>query len=416
MQASVKNLYNRDMQSRHTYGKTTAQETSKKKKHASAVPHLLVPDVSPMGDDSSDAMHDTAEPIAKAKLSIGLVLLHQFTLAAFAGLVDVLRLAADHGGRSRQIDVHWRVMSMDGLPRESSAGVAVNVDGALPDDPAAFDYIAMCGGNDYPNTYLPPPLRDWLQLASSKHVRMLGICTGTFTLAQAGLIGSRTVCVHWNVLDAFRSRFAQTKAVVDHLFVDEGDLITCAGSTAAIDLGLYLVTRHCGQAKAQQVVRHMMLQGIRPAKLPQAHFYADLSHITDIRVRQAAHFIEQRIDNPPTLDAIARYVNVGRRQLERAFHEALGISPMSFLRGMRLDYGRWQLRHDSRSITDIALECGFSDGAHFSRDFRARYGVSPREFRRQAGAQTVGVDADDAEVTNVRNGVACQLASASSLL
>ncbi|WP_087724407.1 GlxA family transcriptional regulator [Pandoraea sp. PE-S2T-3] len=353
-------------------------------KSATRAPNWLVPDVSPRGDDvggAVDAAHVATPPCTEAKLSIGLVLLHQFTLAAFAGLIDVLRLAADHGGRSRQIDVHWRVMSMDGLPRQSSAGVAINVESALPDDPSCFDYIAMCGGNDYPNTYLPPPLRDWLQRASAQHVRMLGICTGTFTLAQAGLVGSRTVCVHWNVLDAFRTRFGQTKAVVDHLFVDEGDLITCAGSTAAIDLGLYLVARHCGQAKAQQVVRHMMLQGIRPAKLPQAHFYADLSHIADVRVRQAAHFIEQRIDNPPTLDAIARYVNVGRRQLERAFHEALGVSPMSFLRSMRLDYGRWQLRHDTRSITDIALECGFSDGAHFSRDFRARYGVSPREFR-----------------------------------
>ncbi|MFK0375958.1 GlxA family transcriptional regulator [Pandoraea sp. NPDC090278] len=386
MQAAVENLYKRDMQSRHPNGKTTGRETAKTIKRDTLGPNLLVADISALDDGICGAAHGAADAVAKPKLSIGLVLLHQFTLAAFAGLVDVLRLATDHGGRSRQIEVHWRVMSMDGLPRQSSAGITLNVEGPIADDPSCFDYIAVCGGNDYPNTFLPHQLGDWLRRASAQRVRMLGICTGTFTLAQAGLVGTRTVCVHWNVLDAFRSQFAQTRAVVDHLFVDEGDLITCAGSTAAIDLGLYLVARHCGQAKAHQVVRHMMLQGIRPAKLPQAHFYADLSHIVDIRVRQAAHFIEQRIDNPPTLDAIARYVNVGRRQLERAFHEALGVSPMSFLRSMRLDYGRWQLRHDTRSITDIALECGFSDGAHFSRDFRARFGVSPREFRQESHA------------------------------
>ena len=68
-------------------------------------------------------------------------------------------------------------------------------------------------------------------------------------------------------------------------------------------------------------MRHMMLQGVRPARVPQAHFRSDLSGIQDLRVRQAAHFIEQRIDNPPPLDAIARYVGVGRRQLERAFRQ-----------------------------------------------------------------------------------------------
>lgn len=327
----------------------------------------------------------------KPELSVGFILLHQFTLAAFAGLVDVLRLAADHGGRSRQIHTRWRVMSFDGLPRTSSAGVTVEVGAGLRGDPAAeFDYIAVCGGNDYPNTYLPPSLGDFLRQATASRVRMLGICTGTFALAQAGLIGARVVCVHWNVLDAFRARFPQTRAVVDHLFVDEGDLITCAGSTAAIDLGLYLVARHCGRDKAQQVVRHMMLQGMRPAKLPQAHFYADLTHLKDIRVRQAAHFIEQRIDNPPTLDAIARYVGVGRRQLERAFSDALGLSPMAFLRSLRLEYGGWLLRNDTRSITQIALDCGFADGAHFSRDFRAHFGIAPREFQRQTtdGAAT----------------------------
>lgn len=319
--------------------------------------------------------------MGKPELSVGLILLHQFTLAAFAGLLDVLRLAADDGGRSRQIHTRWRVMSMDGLPRTSSAGVVIEVGGGLTSDPTEFDYVAVCGGNDYPNTYLPPVLREWLRQASASRVRMLGICTGTFALAQAGLIESRTACVHWNVLDAFRARFPKTPAVVDHLFVDEGDLITCAGSTAAIDLGLYLVARHCGRSRAQQVVRHMMLQGMRPAKAPQAHFYSDLTHISDMRVRQAAHFMEQRIDNPPTLDAIARYVGIGRRQLERAFHEALGLSPMAFLRSLRLEYGGWLLVNHPRSITQIALDCGFADGAHFSRDFRARFGLTPREFK-----------------------------------
>lgn len=321
--------------------------------------------------------------MARPSLSVALVLLDQFTLAAFAGFVDVLRLSSNPGGGSRQVDTAWRVMSVDGLPRTSSAGLVLEVEGALAEDPGAFDYVAICGGNDFPNPHQSKALRDWLRRAADSRARLLGICTGTFALAQADVIGSRTVCVHWNVLDAFRARFPRTRAAVDHLFIDEGDLITCAGSTAAIDLGLYLVARHCGREKAQQAVRHMMLQGIRQGRQPQAHFYADLAGIKDERVRQAAHYIEQRMDSLPTLDAISRYVGLGRRQLTRAFQQALGQSPMEFQRSLRIEYGSWLLLNSQNSITQIAMDCGFADCAHFSREFRARFGMAPQQFQRQ---------------------------------
>ena len=343
-------------------------------------PTTLANSDSPYEDASNDAYE------GKPELTVGCILLDQFTLTAFAGFVDALRLAGDHGGRSRQIHTAWKVMSWDGNPRRSSAGMTLAVDCALDAvEPSQFDYVAVCGGNDYPNIHLPPVLRDWLRKAVDQRVRLLGICTGTFVLAQAEVIQSRAVCVHWNVLDAFRAKFPGTRAMVDRLFIDEGDLITCAGSTAAIDLGLYLVARHCGRDKAQQAVRHMMLQGMRPARLPQAHFYTDLTDIADVRVRQAAHFIEQRMDDPPSAEAVARYVGLGRRQLERAFLAALGISPMAFQRRLRLDYGRWLLVNRPANVTQIALDCGFADGAHFSRDFRERFGMSPRLYQKTHG-------------------------------
>ncbi|MDF2998238.1 MAG: transcriptional regulator, AraC family [Xanthobacteraceae bacterium] len=319
-------------------------------------------------------------PARQSPLRVGFVLLDQFTLAAFGGLIDALRLAADHGGRSRQIHASWTVMSLGGADRQSSCGVIASGNKPLL-NPTNFDYIAICGGNDYLNEHHPPALIDYMRRAFEHRVRLIGICTGTFAIAQAGLVGTRTVCIHWNVLEAFQSQFPNLAPVMDKLFVDEGDLLSCAGSTAAIDLGLYLVTRHCGSGKANQAVRHMMLQGMRPASLPQAHFYADLAGIADARVHQAVHFMEQRLDDPPSIDAIARYVGCSPRQLERAFAAALSASPAAFQRRLRLDYARWLLENSPRSITQIAFDCGFSDAAHFSREFRHMFDASPREFR-----------------------------------
>ena len=331
-------------------------------------------------DETQETPASALQATRTSPLRVGFVLLDQFTLAAFGGLIDALRLAADHGGRSRKIHASWTVMSLEGASRRASCGVVISNSAALL-DPSQFDYIAVCGGNDYLNEHQPPALLEYLRRAAAARVRLIGICTGTFAIAQAGLAEERTVCIHWNVQEAFRAQFPTLDAVTDKLFVDEGDLLSCAGSTAAIDLGLYLVTRHCGSAKANQAVRHMMLQGMRPSSQPQPHFFADLAGVADPRVHQAIHFMEQRLDDPPSMDAIARYVGFSSRQLERAFSAALGVAPAAFQRQLRKNYACWMLENSPHSITEIAFDCGFSDAAHFSREFRNAFGLSPRQYR-----------------------------------
>jgi len=339
----------------------------------------------PNPDASLGGTQPTTSP-----LRVGIVLLDQFTLLAFAGLIDALRLAADYGGQSRQIHASWTIMSVGGESRQSSSGAIVGPNATLL-DPAGFDYIAVCGGNDYLNSApAQPELLEYLRRAAASRVRLIGVCTGTFTIAQTGLVGTRRVCVNWNVFNLFKKKFPNISASTDHLYLDEGDLITCAGSTAAIDLGLYLIARHCGRDKARQSVRHMILQNMRPARLPQPHFYTHLDGVADLRVHQAVHFMEQRIDAPPTVDAIARYVGVGARQLERLFHAAIGRSPTAFQRQMRLEYGKWLLENGTGTVTQVAFDCGFADASHFSREFHTLFKIRPSDIKKSRSTQGEG--------------------------
>ncbi|WP_371734581.1 GlxA family transcriptional regulator [Allopusillimonas soli] len=316
-------------------------------------------------------------------LRVGIVLLDAFTLTAFAGFLDVLRLASDYGGQSRQILIGWDIMSVDGEPRRSSAGT-LHSELADLQDPAGFDYVAVCGGNSYTHGQYSAKLSRWLKAAHEAGVTLLGVCTGTFAIAYAGLVGQRAVCVHWNVIKEFQRQFPGIPCKLDYLFIDAGGLITCAGSTAAIDLGLHLLMRHYGRDKAQQALRHMMLYSIRPARLPQAHFYIDLEHVNDSRVHKAIYYIEQRIDDLPSVQDIADHVGVSGRQLERLFKTAVGMTPAAVHRMLRLQYGKWRITNTRDAITDIAVSCGFSDSSHFSREFKARFGKSPRAFRQGA--------------------------------
>lgn len=92
--------------------------------------------------------------------------------------------------------------------------------------------------------------------------------------------------------------------------------------------------------------------------------------------------MEQNLSDPLTVEQIASRLSVSTRQFERLFRDATAMSPTGFYRLLRLRYGHWLLRNSARSVTDIAQETGFADCAHFSRQFREVYGVSPSELRR----------------------------------
>jgi len=124
-----------------------------------------------------------------------------------------------------------------------------------------------------------------------------------------------------------------------------------------------------------------VLFSIRPARLPQAHFYIDLDDESDTRIHKAIHYIEQRIDDLPSVGEVASHVGVSARQLERLFKASLKMTPAALQRMIRLQYGKWRLTNTRDSITNISLGCGFSDNSHFSREFKALFGQTPRAFR-----------------------------------
>ncbi len=322
------------------------------------------------------------------ELRIAFILQNKFTLAAFSGFIDALRLAADDAAKSRQIRVGWEVYSLTGGQVYASCGVSIATLPA-PRDAEGFDYVAVCGGNSFNDDTPSPALMQFIRSAHARGVGLLGICTGSFALARAGLVDARRYCIHWNVLEAFKSRFPCAQISLDRIFVDEGDVITCAGSTAAIDLALYLLVRHCGSERAQQVMRHMMLTSMRPASVPQAHFFEMPADGTDSRVRKALHFMEQRLDQPPNNLAIARYCAISHRQLERLFRANLGLTIGQVFRNMRLNYGRYLLSRGSLTVLEIANITGFADTAHFSREFRKAFGNTPSNYRASAALVTI---------------------------
>lgn len=313
-------------------------------------------------------------------LRVGFVLSNDFTLSAFSLFVDTLRLAADDGDLSRPLRCRWPVMAARTDPVRASCGLLVTPTSPLL-PPGELDYVVVVGGL-LRAPALDPAARAYLRAAAAVGTTLVGVCTGSFLLCREGLMAGRRSCVSWFHYQDFRDEFPDQEVEADRLFLVDRDRITCSGGSNVADLAMHLVERHLGHATAQKAQHVMQLVRVRGADGAQPHppMTTEASQ-ADERVRRALLTMEQHLGSPLPIDQIALRVGLSPRQLERRFRLALGKCPTAAYRELRLRYASWLLANSALSVTEIAVEAGFADGAHFSRQFRQAYGHPPSLHR-----------------------------------
>ena len=318
-------------------------------------------------------------------LSVGFLLVPDFTMLALAAFVDTLRLAADEGDRSRPIVCNWTVMSEDGRPVRASNGLHVAPSGPLT-DPRNFDYLVVVGGTLHKGPYVSEATYAYLTYAA-RFIPLVGICTGSFILARAGLMTERRSCVSWFHKAEFEAEFPTLDAVADQLFVLDRDRITCAGGTSVIHLASHLVERHCGKSRSSKGLRVMLEDRMRAAGSPQPlPTIPGLEDVSDERVRRAMLLIERGLDKAGRISDIAKDVGATPRHLSRLFMAATGLPPTHFRDRLRLYRAHQLVVGSTQRMTQIAVACGFSDASHFTRHYVRVHGHPPSEARRIARA------------------------------
>jgi len=312
-------------------------------------------------------------------LSVGFVLLPSFTLSAFSSIVDLLRLSADEGDRSRPERCSWTVLGPDANPITASCGLQV-LPWEVYGHPERFDYVVVIGGLLNAASYNPAMIK-FLQEAARCGVSVAGVCTGSFAMAEAQLMNGRKCCVSWYHFFDLLERHSNVIPIADQLFVQDGNFITCAGGLAALDLGAWMVERHLGPGRAQKGL-HILLTDKARAGVDAQPQPPGVGLVADARVKRAMLLIEQNLSTPPKVHEIALNVGLSKRQLERLFRKVVGKSIQEFSRDLRVYYGLWLLANSSKSITSVATESGFADPSHFNRLFRATFGCAPSSLRK----------------------------------
>ncbi|MBB5220254.1 transcriptional regulator GlxA family with amidase domain [Amaricoccus macauensis] len=325
-----------------------------------------------------------------AQLTVGFILARRFTLCALGNFVDVLRLAADEGDRSRPILCAWKVLSPTMEPIASSSGIAVQPEERLG-DPSRFDYLVVVGGLVDEIENLHPDTVRFLERAAAAGIPLVGVCTGTFALHRAGLMQGYRACVSWFHHEDFLERFDGLKPVSDQIFVVDRDRLTCSGGVSSAHLAAFIVERHLGRARAAKSL-HIMIIDEAAAEEPQPGM--PLALVTDDPlVRRALLVMQQSIDAPLSIGRVVGQIGVSRRKVERHFREALGMTPLEADRLIRVEQARHLLLTTRRSATQIAAETGFCDLPHMIRVFRAATGTTPDAFRKARGQGAAPSDA-----------------------
>ena len=303
----------------------------------------------------------------------------------FGVAVEIFALPRPEMGRD------WYRFAVAGVDRgrlRAAGGIRVSLDGGL-DLLRRADIIIVPGWRGI-DAQVPGRLITALRAAHARGARLMSLCSGVTVLAATGLLDGRKATTHWRYVDQLSGRFQNVTFTPDVLYVDEGDILTAAGSAAGIDLCLHVVRKAYGVAAANAVARRLVVSPHRDGG--QAQFIVApvaKAHESD-RLGPLFDWIRSNLANDLRIAKLARRVRMSPRTLQRRVEEATGLSIGRWILAERLRAAQQALEQPGRSLDDIAERCGFGTLANMRHHFRQQLRTSPSDFRSQFGRPAGG--------------------------
>jgi AraC family transcriptional regulator, transcriptional activator FtrA len=219
-----------------------------------------------------------------------------------------------------------------------------------------------------------------IRRAHDRGARLIGLCTGAFTLAEAGVLDGRPATVHWQLAGEFRRRFPAVRLQPDVLFVDDGDLLTSAGSAAALDLALHVVRRDHGAEVANAVSRRLVFAAYRDGG--QRQFVERPVPAAQAQpLTTTLSWAQERLGEPLSVADLARHAHVSVTTLHRRFRAELGTTPLGWLTTERVELARRLLEQGTGGLDAVAHRSGLGSTANLRVQLRRHTGLSPAEYR-----------------------------------
>ncbi len=291
-------------------------------------------------------------------------------------------VAAELFGLDRpELDVDWydfHVVSSSSEPMTALGGVSLTTS-------AGLELLVTAGTIIIPGwsergEAPPKELTDALIAAHQRGARLVSICSGVFALAATGLLDRAAATTHWRYIDELRERYPAIDVRPDVLYVDNGQILTSAGSAAGIDLGLHIIRQDYGPDIANEVARRMVVPAHRDGG--QAQYIAQpVAYDEDLSVSRTLEWALANLGEPLTTKSLAHHAQMSERTFARRFADATGATPHRWLTLNRVRRARDLLETTSLSIERVAADSGLGSSANLRHHFKREVHTTPTRYR-----------------------------------
>lgn len=271
--------------------------------------------------------------------------------------------------------------AVDAGPMRALGGLCVTVDGGLA-LLARADTIVIPGWKGI-DAVPPPRLIRALRAAHARGARLVSICSGVFVLAATGLLDGRCATTHWRYAERLAARYPQIVINPNVLYIDQGQILTSAGSAAGLDLCLHLVRRDFGPQIANQVARRLVISPHRDGGQVQFIERPIFRNEADNRLPSLLDRLLKQLDQQITVSEMAALVAMSERSFLRRFHQTTGTSPADWLANARVDRAKELLESTTLSVEAVAAQSGFGSAITLRHHFRRKIGLSPLAYRQR---------------------------------
>jgi transcriptional regulator GlxA family with amidase domain len=225
------------------------------------------------------------------------------------------------------------------------------------------------------------PVYPWLWHHFKKGAYILGICSGAFLMAEAGLLDEKLATTHWSYHDQFVNRYPDVKLDTNRLLTRDGNLFCAGGTTAWMNLCLYLIKIFYGREVAIECSKALVLRMSITAQTPFSPLMRPSNH-KDPEIQSIQDWLESHFYKPFTIEHLSHRVNMCARNFKRRFKEATGFPPIKYLQMLRVEEAKRLLEQKNYNIDEIAINIGYEDSSFFRKIFKRYTGLSPKAYQK----------------------------------
>jgi transcriptional regulator GlxA family with amidase domain len=310
-----------------------------------------------------------------------------------AGPIDVFTAAnavwleTDAGRRAKAPLLQWRVESLDGKPVQTASGQVVSVDGPI-NARAIADAVIVTGpfiANIERFFDRPDVLKPLLTALRRQHERgawLASYCTGSFILAEAGLLDGGVATTHWAKAKAFARRYPEVDLRVSEILTEQNRILCSGAVTTSLNLALCIVEKFTGGDVAAATAKMMLIDTNRVSQSSYASMADEPQH-SDELVARAQRYMEKSLREGFSLTALARHLAVSERTLNRRFKRTTGEAPLHYLQLLRVETAKRLFETRKLTIDAVGERVGYGDLSTFRRLFKRETGLSPRDYQRR---------------------------------